>query len=330
MEHATYRLGDLPLTGGGRLTDATIVYAVHGSLDRERGNAVLCPTFFAGDHTGYDWLIGSGRPLDTDRYCVVVPGLFGNGCSSSPSNHPSGPAFPAVSARDNVAAQHRLITEELGITRLALVTGWSMGAMHTYQWAVSHPDLVDRIAPVCGSAATSEAGRVFLAGLGAALRGGGPGDAGRRAAARLFAGWAASHGFWTDRLYRELGFTDREAYLTGFWEELFVAKQASDLLAQVSTWESSDVGATPGFAGGTRAALASIRAETVLLPGLRDLCFAAQDEAEAARVIPRATLRVIPGVWGHLAGAGATENDRAFISAALTRLLEREPAPAPV
>lgn len=98
MPFATYRLGDLPLESGEILRDAQITYAPHGQLAPDRRNVVLCPTFFGGDHTGYDWLIGSGRPLDTDRYRVVVPGLFGNGFSSSRATI-SAPGSAATSAR---------------------------------------------------------------------------------------------------------------------------------------------------------------------------------------------------------------------------------------
>lgn len=324
MSLATCRLGDLPLENGEILRDARIVYAVHGTLAPDRRNVVLCPTFFGGDHTGYDWLIGSGRPLDTDRYCVVVPGLFGNGFSSSPSNHPSGADFPVISTRDNVVAQHQLVTEELGASELALVTGWSMGAMHAYQWAVSYPEAVARLAPVCGSAVTSEATRVFLAALGAALRAGGPVERRQRTAARIFAGWAASHEFWARELYQELGFADRDGYLRDFWDAFFVGRDIGDLLVMIGTWERSDVGASRGHAD-ARAALESVRADTVLLPGARDQCFAPQDEAAAARLIPRSELSVIPGAWGHLAGSGANAADRAFVSNALSRLLERAP-----
>ncbi len=152
-----YCLGDLPLENGEILHDARITYALHGQLASDRHNVVLCPTFFGGGHTGYDWLTGSGQPLDANRHCVVAPGLFGNGFSSSPSNHPSGYRCPAISSRDRVVAQHHLVTGELGAAELALVTGWSMGATHAYQCAVSHPQLVARLAPICGSATTSGA-----------------------------------------------------------------------------------------------------------------------------------------------------------------------------
>lgn len=327
MDHQVYEIDALPLLGGGTLTGARIGYTVQGSLDPDGRNAVLCPSFFGGDHTGYDWLIGEGLPLDTSRYCVITAGLFGNGVSSSPSNHPSGADFPLITPQDNVAAQHRLLTEHLGVRELALVTGWSMGAAHTYQWAVSHPGMVRRIAPVCGSAVTSEHNRVFLTGLAAALAADGGAERGQRAAGRVFAGWAASHPFWAGRSYRDMGFADREGYLAGFWEQFFLAgPAATDLLAMVRTWEHADVGATPGHDGSADAALSSVTAEAVLLPAALDQCFAVADEERAAGLMPHTALEVIPGVWGHLAGAGANPADQEFVGGALRRLLARQPA----
>jgi hypothetical protein len=75
--------------------------------------------------------------LDPDKYFIVVPTLFGNGVSSSPSNMPGpygGPRFPGVTMYDNVLAQHRLLTEKFGVERIKLVTGFSMGAIQTYHW----------------------------------------------------------------------------------------------------------------------------------------------------------------------------------------------------
>ncbi|HEX3789296.1 MAG TPA: alpha/beta fold hydrolase [Pseudonocardiaceae bacterium] len=320
MDCSYYELGDLPLLRGGALTGATIAYTTRGTLNSDRTNAVLCPSFFGGDHTGYDWLVGAGRPLDPERHFVIVASLFGNGRSSSPSNHPAGRNFPDIMVQDNVAAQYRLVTEGLGVRELALVTGWSMGAAHAYQWAVSHPGFVRRIAPICGSAVTSEHNRVFLSALRAALRA--EGDSGQRTAGRVFASLAASHRFWADRAYAELGFSSREEYLVGFWEAFFTTgRQVEDLLTMLWTWEHADVGSTPGTAGDAGSALAAVRAKAVLLPGERDLCFAAADEAASARLMPDATLRVIPGIWGHLAGAGMSAPDRDFVSAALGLLL---------
>ena len=78
-------------------------------------------------------------------------------------------ALPASRSTTRSQAQHKLVTEQFGIETLALVSGWSMGAGQTYQWAVSHPDMVQRACPFCGSSKTSEHNFVFLEGVKAAL-----------------------------------------------------------------------------------------------------------------------------------------------------------------
>lgn len=324
MDHRIFELGHLPLLSGETLTDAVLSYSVRGTLNADASNAILCPSFFGGGLGGYDWLVGPGRPLDTDLYHVITVGLFGNGESSSPGNHPTGARFPAITPQDNVEAQYRLV-RELGVRELALVTGWSMGAAHAYQWAVSHPEAVRRFAPVCGAAVTSEHNQVFLAGLTAALTADGGAEPGRRAAGRVYAGWGSSHAFWAERAYRQLGFGSREEYIAGFWEQFFLtAPGTADLLVMLGTWQHADVGATPGFGGDADAALASVTARALLLPSALDQCFAVVDEERAARRLPDARLAVIPGVWGHLAGAGADASAAGFIGDALRGLLRTE------
>ncbi|GIS68740.1 MAG: hypothetical protein CM1200mP8_2980 [Chloroflexota bacterium] len=81
--------------------------------------------------------------------------MFQNGYSSSPSNTPrpfSGPNFPTIEIRDNIAAQHRLLTEVFEVTEAAAVVGFSMGAQQAFQWAVSHPNFMRQTVGICGSA----------------------------------------------------------------------------------------------------------------------------------------------------------------------------------
>ncbi|GAA4232746.1 alpha/beta fold hydrolase [Actinomadura meridiana] len=332
----TFDLGDFVLQGGATLRGAQLTYETYGDLAADKSNAIVYPTWYSGRHQDNEWLIGEGMALDPSRYFIIVPNMLGNGLSSSPSNTPppyDRARFPNVTMYDNVEAQHRLVTEHFGIERIPLVTGWSMGAGQTYQWGVSYPDMVERIAPFCGSSRCSYHNKVFLEGVKAALTADGafehgwytsPPTTGLRAASRVYAGWGFSQAFYWDRLWETLGYSSLEDWLVGFWEGFFLDdRDANNLLTMLWTWQNSDVGATPGFNGDTKAALASIRARTLVMPAEKDLYFPPEDEAWAVQHIPGAELRVIPGVWGHFAGHGSNPVDTAFIDAALKELLAR-------
>lgn len=171
-DYELFDLGDFRLQRGATLRGAKLAYKTFGTLSPEKDNAIVYPTWYSGQHPDNEWLIGPGMALDPDRYFIIIPNMFGNGLSSSPSNTPepyNAARFPQVTAYDNVRAQHRLVTEHFGITRLPLVIGWSMGALQTYHWAAMFPDMVERIAPFCGSARCSRHNFVFLEGVKAAL-----------------------------------------------------------------------------------------------------------------------------------------------------------------
>jgi homoserine O-acetyltransferase len=328
-----FDLGDLVLLSGEKLRGARLAYKTHGRLSPDKRNVIVYPTPYAAQHGDVEWLIGPGKALDPDKYFIIVPDQLGNGLSSSPSN--TAPPqdrsrFPSVTNQDNVAAQARLVTERFGIRNIALVVGWSMGAQQTFQWAVSHADRVERIAPFCGTAQTTPHNAVFLEGLRAALMldaAWNSGDydsqpvAGICAFARVYAGWGFSQPFYKQALYRQMGFGSLEEFLTGFWEKRFLRRDANNLLSMLRTWQLNDVGATPGFGGSLARALGSIKAKATVMAGQTDLYFTPADiEAEAA-CIPGARFRVIPSVWGHQAGNGLNEADSAFVHAELKALL---------
>ena len=133
-DHEIFELGDFVLQCGKTLRAAKLAFKTFGTLSPAKDNAIVYPTWYSGQHTENEWLIGPGKALDPDKYFIIIPNMFGNGLSSSPSNTPApwnGPRFPNVTAYDNVRAQHRLVTEHFGIEKLVLVTGWSMGALQT-------------------------------------------------------------------------------------------------------------------------------------------------------------------------------------------------------
>ena len=121
-----FKLGDFELQSGEVLPDARLAYKTHGELNANGDNVVVLPTFYTGSHMRNEGFFGPARAIDPARHFVVSVNLFGNGISSSPSNTPApfGAAdFPNISLYDNVRAQYRLLTEVLGVKRVALVTG---------------------------------------------------------------------------------------------------------------------------------------------------------------------------------------------------------------
>jgi homoserine O-acetyltransferase len=120
----------------GRIVNAVMV--LHGTGGS--GRQFLQPQFA-------DELYGPGQPLDITRYYVILPDGIGHGRSSKPSDGLR-MRFPAYDYADMVEAQRRLLVEALGVTRLRLLLGTSMGCMHAFVWAEAHPDFLDAAMPM--------------------------------------------------------------------------------------------------------------------------------------------------------------------------------------
>ena len=320
-----FELGDVELQSGDLLRGARLAFKTYGELSPRGDNVVVLPTFYSGTHRRNEGFFGRGRAVDPGRHFIVSINMFGNGLSSSPSNTPAqqdGPRFPLVTLWDNVACQHRLLTERLGLTRIALVTGWSMAGCQAYQWAAQYPDMVDAILPFCASAKTSPHNFVFLEGVKAALcadqtwNGGdyaSPPVAGLKAFGRVYAGWAFSQTFYREGLYRQLGFDSVEDLLVDWETDHAENWDANDLLAKLATWQAGDISAGTLYGGDIRKALGAIRARAILMPCTQDLYFPPEDNAFEARHIPNAELRPYDSAWGHCAANPG--NDSGFESA---------------
>ena len=120
----------------GRVRNAVLI--LHGTGGT--GHQFLSP-IFAGE------LFGPGQLLDAARYYIVLPDGIGHGKSSKPSDglHAH---FPQYDYDDMVAAQHRLLTEGLGVNHLRLVMGTSMGCMHSFVWGETFPGFMDALMPL--------------------------------------------------------------------------------------------------------------------------------------------------------------------------------------
>ena len=154
-DYEIFDLGNPALQSGATLRGAKLAYKTYGTLNSARDNVIVFPTFYGGQHMQNEPLIGEGRGLDPQHYFIIIPNMFGNGLSSSPSNTPppyDRARFPPVTLYDNVRCQHRLVTEHFGVERIALVAGFSMGAQQTFHWGALFPDMVERLVPWCGTA----------------------------------------------------------------------------------------------------------------------------------------------------------------------------------
>jgi homoserine O-acetyltransferase len=332
-EHHEFVITDFRTEGGATLPKAHIVYGTYGHLNAAHDNVVLLPSHYMANHHGYEWLIGPGLALDTAKLFLVATELFGNGSSSSPSNTPEpfhGPRFPVMTIRDNVDAVHRLLVEDLKVTHLRAVIGFSMGAQQALQWSVSYPAFMDRIVATSGTAKTYGHGIVRLEGQIAALtadqtfNGGdytAPPTKGLEAFGMVWAGWLYSQEWWRKELWRAGSppGTTFEQFMNSFRRRF--SADANDYILQARTWESNDVGATKGFGGDVEKSLRSIKVPVLYMPSATDLYFPVGDARYESQFIPKVEFLPIPSLWGHPAGAAANPEDKKFLNENIARFL---------
>ena len=334
LDYEIFDLGNLVLQSGATLRGAKLAFKTYGTLNASKDNVIVYPTPFGSTHTLNEPLIGEGMPLDPGKYFIIVPSMLGNGLSSSPSNTPppyDRARFPGVTIYENVIYQQRLVSELFGIQRIAMVVGFSMGALQAFQWGSSFPDMVERIFPVCGSAKTSHHNYVFLEGLKAALTAddawkGGEYEKsptkGMRAMSRVYAGWALSQAFYREELYLQTGCSSLEDYLKESWEGRWQDNDANDLLAMIWTWQQADISADPAYGGDFKKALGAIKARAIVMPCKTDLYFPPEDNELEVAQMPNAELRTIQSIWGHMACVpGLNPEDSRFFESALQELL---------
>src|SRR2546421_2422928 len=175
-----YTFDSLSLQRGGRIAPVTVAYETWGKLNAEGDNAILITHALTGSSHAHDaerpddtkvawWnpLIGPGRFFDTSRYFVICSNILG-GCygSTGPSSldahtgRPYGLRFPVITIRDMVDAQRKLV-EHLGVSKLAMVAGGSIGGQQALEWAVAYPELVEKVIVVAATAALTAQGVAF-------------------------------------------------------------------------------------------------------------------------------------------------------------------------
>lgn len=160
--------GGITLESGVTLPAVDVAYERYGELSADGRNVVLIAHGITGSShaagkyaptnrsTGYwDDLIGPGKAIDTNRWCVIAPNFLGGcrGTTGSLSTNPLngkqyGPDFPRITIRDMVMTQKAFLEQCFGVTEIACVAGGSMGGFQALEWAAMYPDAVRGIIPV--------------------------------------------------------------------------------------------------------------------------------------------------------------------------------------
>jgi homoserine O-acetyltransferase/O-succinyltransferase len=334
-ERHEFTISNFKTESGVFLPQAKIVYGTYGHLNAAKDNVILMPSHYMADYHGYEWLIGEKLALDPDKLFLVTTEMFGSGHSSSPSNTPEpfhGPRFPVTTIRDNVEAVHHLLVDELKVTHLRAIIGFSMGAEQAFQWAVSYPAFTDRIVATAGTAKCYPQGFIRLESqinaidLDPAFNNGDytkEPTKGIEAFALIWTAWLYSQEWWRDELWREGAKpgTTFESTLHEYRTNFIPGGDANDIILQMRTWERHDVGTTPGFDGDVKRALRSIKVPVLYMPSETDLYFPVGDARYESAFIPNVTLKPIPSLWGHTAGAAPNPADAKFLNDAISQFL---------
>lgn len=327
-------LGPFRFENGEVVQDFKVSFVTRGRLSENKDNVILSIQHFGGDHGDNDFLTGPGMGLDTSKYFVVATDFLGNArvrheLTTGPTNSGLKMAFPRYTTRDWIKADYRLLTEHLGIERIVAAVGASIGGMNAYQLAVSHPDFVQAIIPIAGSPATNPRTKTVLRNImnTIALDNGwfggrydeNPATGLATALMHLVPWWLTEEWFAANVSTPEqrLGFEK-------FWNDIFsvqAPQDARDVYYQLDAWANFNLGDTPGFDGDTRAALASVKAKTLLIGAKGDL-LVRLDEMELARdTIPNARLVEIESPAGHLMVVGADTQASEIMNREIARFL---------
>ena len=304
----------------------------------------MTTTAFSHNPRDIGYLSEPGGPLDPARGWLIQVEQLGNGRSTSPSNaRPpfAGPDFPKVSIRDNVALQANLL-DHLKVRRVRAIVGGSMGGQQALQWAVSHPDGVEKVVALVGNARTTLFAQIFLNAVALALKSDPAFEGGRygvppllglsrmaevvgglrHLAALLLLGAASAPA--------RHGRHDARGFLAK-WRPRYHEKDANDLLCQLDAWMRHDICGTPECRGRFDTAAARATMPILLMPGSTDLYFDPQDVLDQAGSFPNARIEIIESLAGHAAAFGreARTAPRSRRRSAASSKDERAPRPVP-
>jgi len=333
-EYEIFNLGDFEFQCGSVLPNAKLAYKTLGTLNEDKSNVILLPHPVGGTHENSEriYLEGENRAISPEKHFIIAPNMFGNGLSSSPSNTSApfdGPNFPAVTIYDNIEAQHKLLTEGLGISKIRLVTGFSMGGLQTFHWAAMYPDIVENFVPICGTAKCSGHNWLFLESLATAMAVDPVFDngnyteyptSGMKAFNTIYSAWVFSQEFFRQNGHENFGLESFKEMPDAF-DALLGPKDPNDILVHIRAWQNADISNNPRYRRNLKVALESIKADGFIMPTSTDQYFWSDDNRDEAALIPNATFREIPSIWGHAGGSLSQPHERKIVDDAIRGLI---------
>jgi homoserine O-acetyltransferase len=341
--------GEFPLELGGRLPRVRVAYRTWGSLDASGGNAVVVCHALTGSADADRWwtkMFGPGEALDPERDFIVCANILGS-CygTTGPSSvdpatgRPYLGSFPPYTVRDMVRVQAEL-ARGLGIRRIRMVIGGSLGGMQTLEWALMYPEMVETIVPIANPArhaawpiGLSEAQRqaIFADPLwkDGQYDPAAPPSKGL-AAARMIAmctyrTWAS----FEQRFGRRSQTADTfaiESYLRYQGQQLVDRFDAATYVGLTRAMDTHDVSRGRGD---HEEVLRSVKQPALVVSIDSDVLYPPAEQEEMARHIPRARLARIDSPHGHDAFLIDVERLSAMVAEFRGRAEVGRPAPGP-
>jgi len=340
--------GRLRLDSGASLSGVEVAYRTWGRLSPDRDNAVVVCHALTGSADVDRWwpaLLGPGRALDPEVDFVVCANALGScyGTTGPASRRaggavPWGAAFPEVTVRDQVRLQRHLV-DHLGVRRVRLVVGGSLGGMQALEWALIDPERVDAVASLSAAArhsawaiAWSELGRRAIAVDPRFRAGRYPADDPPRAGLELARAAAMvsyrSHGSFGERFGRERrgdGVYQVASYLAHQGVRLASRFDANAYLALLDAMDGHDLARDRG---GLAEVLGGVRQPVFVLSSTTDLLYPPVEQEELARLLPEGELESLETPFGHDAFLAEGERVNRLLVRFRRRLAAAADAPA--
>lgn len=307
----------LPLECGGQLTEVQIAYHTYGTLNAAADNVVwVCHALTANADVLAWWpgLFGAGHYFDPAEWFIVCANVLGSCYGSTGPTTPAGPrqkppyaAFPRLTVRDLVAA-HEQLRRHLGLEKIHTIIGGSLGGQQAVEWAVQDPARFEHLVLIATSAQHSPWGIAFNEAQRLAIQadctyaGGGPegGQLGLRAARAV-----ALLSYRSYEAYQRSQAEDDDELPAFFRASSYQQYQGDKLTARFDAYsyvtlshvmDSHHVGRGRG---GVAAALAAVRARTLVLGITSDVLFPPAEQQLLARHIPGAMYAEMDSGFGH-------------------------------